>query len=251
MHIKHLIASMTLIMTVQATSAALNQSESIEKSILNHAQQSQKTISTSADNNLELLNEIKSLKENIDQLTVYQQHLQRLLTSQQNELSSLDIQLNELTETKQSIVPLMYKMLDALTQYVDDDFPLRKTARKARVNSLKTLMVRADIADAEKYRRIMEAYQIELDYVNKLSVYLGPITVDNEKKQVEILHLGHLSLIARSLNKQHYWVWNNQQQQWTSWEKETQQLDHAYLVANKLASPALLFLPLSIAEVNQ
>lgn len=251
MYIKHLIASITLIMAVQANSAALNQSESIEKSILNHAQQSQKTISTSADNNLELLNEIKSLKENIDQLTVYQQHLKGLLTSQQNELSSLDIQLNELTETKQSIVPLMYKMLETLTQYVDGDLPLRKTAREARVNTLKALMVRADIADAEKYRRIMEAYQIELDYVNKLSVYLGPISVNSEEKQVEILHLGHLSLIARSLDKHHYWVWDNQQQQWASWEKDTQQLDHAYLVANKLASPSLLFLPLSIAEVNQ
>jgi len=250
MHIKHLIASMTILITVQANGADLVKSESIEKSILNHAQQTQQNIANSADNNLELQNEIKVLQESIAQLSVYQAHLQRLLSSQQDELGSIDLQLNELTETKQSIVPLMYKMLDQLTAYIDNDLPLRKKIRTQRLTKLKQLMVRADVADAEKYRRIMEAYQIELDYVNKLSVYLGPITIAGTEKQVEILHLGHISLVARSLDKNSYWVWDNNQQQWNNWEADPQTLDHAYLVANKLASPSLLLMPLSLAEVN-
>ncbi|WP_413701865.1 DUF3450 domain-containing protein [Psychromonas sp. KJ10-10] len=251
MYLYTLIASIGLLTMVQVNGASLNQSESVEKSILSASQQSQKTISSSADLTIEHQNEIKSLQESISQLSVYQKHLNALLASQESELASLDSQLNELGETKQSVVPLMYKMLEQLDTYIENDLPLHKATRTERVNKLKALMVRADIADAEKYRRIMEAYQIELDYVSKLSTYLGPITVNNIEKQAEILHLGHLSIIARSLDKQTYWVWNNTNKQWENRIENTQQLDHAYSVANQQVPPALLALPLSIAEVTQ
>lgn len=249
MYLYTLIASISLLTMGQVNGASLNQSESVEKSILSASQQSQKAISSSADLAIEHQNEIKSLQESISQLSVYQKHLNALLASQESELASLDSQLNELGETKQSVVPLMYKMLEHLHIYID--LPLHKASRTDRVKKLKALMVRADITDAEKYRRIMEAYQIELDYVSKLSTYLGPITVNKIEKQAEILHLGHLSIIARSLDKQTYWVWNDTNKQWENRIEDTLQLDHAYSVANQEIPPALLALPLSIAEVTQ
>ncbi|MCV5804624.1 DUF3450 domain-containing protein, partial [Escherichia coli] len=68
------------------------------------------------------------------------------------------------------------------------------------------MMTRADVADAEKFRRILEAYQIEMDYGTKLGVYQGKINLgDNEAVEADILYLGRLSLVARSLSGETFW----------------------------------------------
>jgi hypothetical protein len=104
------------------------------------------------------------------------------------------------------------------------------------------------VSDAEKYRRILEAYQIELDYVNKLGTYTGLLNIDGSKRQVELLYLGHVSFIARSIDGQHYWVWKQSKNAWVSLNEANNALNNAYLVANKTTIPALLTLPLSIQQ---
>lgn len=62
----------------------------------------------------------------------------------------------------------MYKMIDGLKNTVKNDKPLRAEQRYQRIEKLETMMTIANVSDAEKYRRILEAYQIELDYGTSL-----------------------------------------------------------------------------------
>lgn len=108
-------------------------------------------------------------------------------------------------------------------------------------------MTRADVSDAEKYRRILEAYQIELDYGTKLGLYQDQITVDAGSREVDILHLGRVSLVARSLNGTKFWSWNQSDKQWQSADSSMKsELDKAFNIAAKQAAPSLITLPVSL-----
>jgi hypothetical protein len=110
------------------------------------------------------------------------------------------------------------------------------------------MMTRADVADAEKFRRILEAYQIEMDYGTKIGIYQGKITLEgNDQVEADILYLGRVSLVARSLSGEQFWSWSQQQNAWQSVGSEQKsELDKAFAMANKQIAPSMLTLPVSL-----
>ncbi len=122
-------------------------------------------------------------------------------------MTSIDTQLQQINATRQGVVPLMYQMLAGLEEQIKQDKPIRIETRLARLDELKSLMPQADVSDAEKYRRILEAYQIEMDYGLKLGSYRSLINVGSDI-EAEQLYLGRLALVARSLDRHQYWSWD-------------------------------------------
>ncbi|UGA57288.1 DUF3450 domain-containing protein [Vibrio sp. VB16] len=252
MRLKSIAALSLVAVTGFVNAGSLTESAKVEQAIIKDAGRSQHVVSDSSDHAFDLQSEIDSLKAEVDGLTIYKDHLGNLILSQEQELSSVESQLDDIAETRQSIVPLMYQMLDGLATYIEHDMPIRLDARVDRVTQLRQLMIQADISDAEKFRRILEAYQIELDYVNKLGTYTSAIEIDGVIREAEQLYLGHVSFIARSLDKKEYWVWSDQKKTWSSLNSALiSDLDNAFLVANKRVAPTLLLLPLSTQEVNK
>lgn len=149
----------------------LQKSQNVETQITNNAANSQKKISASSDKAMQLEADIAALKQEVNNLTVYNTHLEGLIASQNSELEGFDSQLSQIDDTRQAIVPLMYEMLDGLKKLNAEDRPIRVDARSKRLESLNEMMTQADISDAEKYRRILEAYQIEMDYGTKMGAY--------------------------------------------------------------------------------
>lgn len=215
---------------------------------------SQKKIDKSSNSAIELQAEIEQLSEQVKNLEVYRNHLQALVDNQKQEMVSLDKQIEEIKDTRQGIVPLMYQMIDGLQTILEQDKPIRLQARTDRLEQLKSLMPRADVSDAEKFRRILEAYQIEMDYGRKLGSYQGQISLtDNESVDADILYLGRVALIARNPNATQYWTWNQAQKQWQPLESSYKSdLDTAYSLAAKQIAPTLITLPVSLvnAEAN-
>lgn len=213
---------------------------------------SQRTIDKSSAAAMELQSEIEQLSEEVKNLAVYRDHLASLVVSQESEISSLQQQIVEINQTRQGIVPLMYQMIDGLQTNLSQDKPIRLTAREDRIEKLKALMPRADVSDAEKYRRILEAYQIEMDYGSKLGIYQDKIQLaDNDTVEADILYLGRVALIARNLNATKYWSWDQKQQQWLSVESGNKaDLDTAFNLANQQIAPTLLTLPVSLTKAE-
>jgi septal ring factor EnvC (AmiA/AmiB activator) len=235
-----------------ATSQTLEQSKIIEKSITAEAAKGQQSIDSSYEKSLQLEAEIASLKAEVDSLEVYRNHLQGMIKNQDAEIESFDEQLNAIEGTRKSIVPLMYNMLDGLETHIAQDRPIRLEARLKRVQKLQDMMTKADISDAEKYRRLLEAYQIELDYGTKLGSYKGLIEVEGQAIEAEQLYLGRLSLVARSSNRQHYWAWDAKQQSWqVQGNQVALDIDKAFNLANKQAAPTLLNLPVSVNQTQE
>ena len=235
----------TLFASVSSAASDIDQALDIQDKSLSASAKSQKRIDSSDERIQRLKAEVEQLKADVDNLSVYQKHLTRLLESQQQEQESLDSQLNQIQVTRQGLVPLMYHMLDGLKRLADSTVPVKKTQRNERITRLEKLMTRSDVSDAEKYRLILDAYQTEIEYGNKLGVYSERITINGELREVEILHLGRLSLIARSLNGERYWQWDSITQQWQTGETGIKdELEKAYQIAHQRLAPDFITLPI-------
>jgi regulator of replication initiation timing len=246
------VVSLALSSSNLVYSKPLAKAERVEQTILTDAQKSQIKINSSVERTQQLRLEVDQLRQEIADLTTYQNHLDTLIESQVQMIHSIDHQLDQIAETRQGIVPLMYDMLDGLSAYVAQGVPIRLDERLERISKLQQMMGQAHITDAERFRRILEAYQIELDYVSQLGSYVGTIEVDGLTRSAELLYLGQLSFIARSLDKQHYWRWDQSTTRWRILAHSVNaDLNQAFLLASKSIPPALLRLPLSIQAVSR
>ncbi|MEF2507517.1 DUF3450 domain-containing protein [Vibrio mimicus] len=235
-----------------AHAASLDQAQAIQNSTNQASAQSQQKIDRSAEKTLVLRAEIEQLNEEVKNLQIYRNHLQSLVANQEQEMASLEQQTEEIKRTRQGIVPLMYDMIEGLEEWVAQDKPIRLTARQERIAKLKELMPRADVSDAEKYRRILEAYQIELDYGNKLGTYQAQIALSSAQQvEAEVLYLGRLVLLARSLDGEQFWNWDAKQRSWQALsDANKSDLNAAYQLAQQQIAPTLLNLPVSLTAAE-
>lgn len=240
------LALVMLSMPLATSADELEKAKAIEGNTTKAAAQSQKRINSSSESTLKMRAEIEQLQDQIKNLTIYRDHLNTMVEHQGKEAESLHLQIEEIKETRQGVVPLMYRMLDSLTVWVENDTPIKHEQRMERVLKLGDLMGRADVTDAEKFRRILEAYQVEIDYGTKLGAYQGKITADGDSREVDVLHLGRVSLVARSLDGQNYWYWSNADQQWQGVDSAAGvDIDTAFAIAGKQVAPSLISLPVS------
>jgi len=215
------------------------------------AQNSQQHVDNLSDETIQMLAEYRETLRQIESLRAYNEQLNKLVVSQKGELDSMALQLRNIETTQRDIVPLMLKMIETMAQFVSLDIPFLPEERQLRVLQLQTLMERADVSLAEKYRRILEAYQVETEYGRTIEAYRGELMLaEGQTRTVEFLRIGRVSLYYLSLDGLEAGIWH--QGQW-------QQLDDGYRqsisqglkVAKKQLPPDLLVLPVKTAEVAQ
>jgi len=214
------------------------------------AQKSQQQIDNLSDETTQMLAEYRETLRQTDSLRAYNDQLNKLVISQKAELESIDLQLRNIETTQRDIVPLMLSMIDTMVQFVELDVPFLPEERQQRVQQLQTLMERADVTLAEKYRRILEAYQVETEYGRTIEAYQGELTLDESSRTVDFLRIGRVSLYYLTLDGLEAGIWN--QQQWTKLDDSYRQnISQALKVAKKQLPPDLLVLPVRTVEAAQ
>ncbi|MGO2406049.1 MAG: DUF3450 domain-containing protein [Vibrio litoralis] len=250
--LKGITLALLAISSFSAQADSLDNARSIERQTNQVAKNAQQKIDANSDQSFQLQAEVERLQDQVDNLSLYQTHLKKLVASQEAEKVSIDEQLTNIEETRQGVVPLMYHMIDGLESSLEQGAPVRFASREKRLDELKTLMGRSDISDAEKYRRILEAYQIEMDYGSKLGIYEDQINLtQDDVRQVDLLYVGKVVLLARSKDAQHAWLWSQAKQQWQEVPADQKpDINQAYALANKQQAPSLLHLPLSVTQAS-
>ena len=145
---------------------------------------SQKKIDQLSEKTRELYNDYKNTLRQLHSYKLYNKNLQELIESQKQEIESYDVQLAQIDDTQRDVIPLMIKMVDTLDEFIQLDQPFLLNERQNRVNELRTLLSRSDIATSEKYRRIMEAYQVEMEYGRTIEAYRGSLEYNGENRSV-------------------------------------------------------------------
>ena len=179
----------------------------------------------------------------VDSLNKYNEQLARQVKSQDAEVASLEQQLGALQVTEREVQPLMQQMVETLDQFVTLDAPFLLDERSKRVANLKDMMERADVAIAEKYRRILEAYQIELEYGRTLDAYQGKLGEGDAARIVDFVRLGRVSLMYQTLDGSETGYWNQAKREWQRDDSYSKAVKDALHVAKKIGAPDLLRVP--------
>jgi len=215
------------------------------------AQASQQRIDQVVDQTDDLTSEYKQIMKQIDGLTVYNDYIQRQITSQEQELTQLQLSLEQVGIVERQIMPLMIRMLDGLEQFIGLDKPFLMDERRNRVSRLRSLMERADVTLAEKFRSLTEAFQIENDFGRTIEVYKDALVLDEANLEVNVLRLGRVGLYYQTNDASATGRWDGAAKQWQPLtnSKARNQVRRGIRIARKLVAPDLLLLEIPAPEV--
>jgi len=193
-----------------------------------------------------LTSEYRNLLNQIESLRAYNKQLSAVVNDQREAIDSINQEMTTLEQTNRAIVPMIIEMVDALGKLVEADLPFKKDERQERVASLENMLGDSDFTTAEKYRKVTEAYGIELDYGSTVDSYLGTLP---SGKQVDFLRVGRTTLIYQTLNQEVSGWWNPAKNDFETLDRQyNSEIKEAIRIAKKQASPNLAGLPVMGAE---
>lgn len=192
--------------------------------------------------------EYRGVLKEVEGLSVYIQQLNKQLASQQKELTDIEASIRQVVLIERQVSPLMLRMIEALELFVKADVPFLYEERINRVNNLKDMMGRSDVTVAEKYRKVMGAYQTEMDYGRTIEAYRGELEISGANREVDFLRTGRVAWVFQTLDGQSVGVWDQAGGTW-------KQLDSAYKskvlqairIAREQAAPSLIQMPITAA----
>ncbi|MCE9684962.1 DUF3450 domain-containing protein [Shewanella sp. AS16] len=230
----------------------LTDAQKADSKIHADAAASQKKVDKYFDQAQDMLFEYGSVADERESLKSYNDYVAKLVADQESSMKSIQDDINGVDKLRQGVVPLMFKMVDTLEQFVKLDLPFNTQVRTERVENLKNLLNTAEVTLAEKYRLILDAYSIEREYGNFVAVNTGKLNLDGKEVLVDFFNLGRVALYAQSLDQKTAWMYNTETKGWD-------ELDSSYLrditkgirIARKQGALDLFALPIPAAETAQ
>lgn len=243
-----IVGAFALTASNYAAADALKDLQKAEATIVKASTKSQVKINNLYEQSQELLAEYRGVIDEAEVLKGYNDHVQRMVDDQKANIASLQKQIDGIEETKQKVVPLMYKMIDTLEQFVAADIPVNVAGRNERIAMLKKVMGDSNVSVSEQFRLVLEAYEIEANYGSIFAAYQGELDLGDRKITADFVHMGRIALLAQSLDMKNAWVWNNSTKSWDALGEEfLKPVTTAVRMARKQLSPNLTELPVFAA----
>ena len=225
-------------------------SEVVQRTITKQAataelhRQSQKKIESLDDKTQTVLERYLNMVDEREVLQASNKHFERLVLRQATEIRHIQSQIEELAETRRAIIPLVMRMNSVIQQFVSLDIPFLPTERSQRSKVLHELVENDENSVADQFRRILQAYQIEVDYGRTIDAYETQISFEGSLLSVQILRIGRIGLYYLSQDEKQVGHWDHRAKQWTALDASHRRtIKDAIAVARKQLPPQLLELP--------
>jgi hypothetical protein len=209
----------------------------------------QQRVEQVADQTDALLASYKTELKVVDGLKVYNGLLQRQIDNQEAEKAALAESMDSVALIERQIIPMMTSMIDSLEDFVELDTPFLLDERRDRIGKLRSMMERSDVTAAEKFRQVVEAYQIENDYGRTIEAYKGSVEINGNQQEVDFLRIGRVSLSYQSIGGNYTGAWDTSAGAFVEVAPETYKANVAQgiRVARKQVAPDLLTVPVPAA----
>ncbi|MDP5072225.1 MAG: DUF3450 domain-containing protein [Congregibacter sp.] len=216
------------------------------------ARESQVKVDRLADETRNLLDDYKTVMKQIDGLRVYNARLQRQIDNQLRRIADIDDSIDQVTVIQRQMTPLVIRMIDGLEQFVEMDVPFNLEERRQRIEFLKTNVDRADLTVAEKFRQVLEAYNIELQYGRGFETYTDTIDLGTGARDVDFLRIGRIALVYQTSDGAEAGAWNNQTRSWEPLPTGdyASAIRKGVRIAKKTATIELLNMPIAAPEAQ-
>lgn len=215
------------------------------------AQDSQARIDVLADQTREMASAYRDAMRQADQLEAYVAQIERLVAAQKAELDARAAELAGVEDTRARSLPLLREMWRALRDFVQLDLPFLANERGRRVAELERMLDQPGVTMAEKYRRLIEAYQVEAEYGRTVEASRDVVKLDDGERTVDVLRVGRIGLYYVELDGSSASFWDVGTHAWKTLSgADRAHVERALLVARKAVPPEWLEVPLDVAEAR-
>ena len=209
------------------------------------ANKSQQKVNKLTEQTQTKLQQFKTVNKEFDGLQVYNLQMQQQIDHQLSQLDELATSMEQVSIIERQISPLMSRMITTLESFVALDVPFLEQERAKRITDLKEMITRSDIAVSEKFRRVLEAYQVEVDYGRTIEAYTGILTVDGSEKDVDFLRIGRVSLVYKTRDGNTMGVWQKSSKSWQPLDSDYRLgINKGLRIARKQLAPDLMIVPI-------
>lgn len=179
------------------------------------------------------------------QLAAYAEQLEQEAAVEENKRAGIEAELKRVATTGTELAPLTQRMLAELETFIASDLPFLHEVRQQRIAELKTLLADPQRGNAEKFRRVLEAWRSEAEYGYSLGA--EDVTTDCEGKAgaSTLVRVGRIGLYCLSADGKQAAYWDAQAKHWTAMDDgdDVEQVALAVSIARAKAQPELLVLP--------
>jgi glutamine amidotransferase PdxT len=217
------------------------------------AQASQAKVDKIVDSSQARLVEYRSLLKQVEGLKVYNNQLSTQIESQLRLIDKFEDSTAQVAIIERQMLPLIMKMVESLGQFVDLDMPFHEQERAERMLFLEENLERADVDISEKFRQVLEVYQIENEYGRKIDSYSKIINIDGTDHEVDILRIGRVAMVAQTKDTKLSAAYDNKAKKWITVDNGTYRnsIKNGIRMANKQATIGVMTMPIQSAEVAQ
>ena len=241
----------TLVIAISGSVFAqfVDQVLSADKRRLNLAQQSQERINGVVEGTRSLEDQYRAINKEIDGLKVYNRLMRAQVDGQVATLDDIGLSMDQVDVINRQIFPLMERMIDGLDQSVRLDIPFLMKERVERVNKLKEILSLSNVSVAEKFRKVMEAYQIENDYGTTSDYYTATLEVEGDTaRSFNVLRIGRVGLYIQSDDAKITGRWDKESNQYVYDDSSRNEVRKGMRMARQLIAPELIKVPVPAAE---
>ncbi len=202
-----------------------------------------------SDQASELTFEYRDQAKLVDGLEIYNAGMRRTIAEQERTIAEYDESIAQAAELQRQVAPLMERMMVALEQFVSLDIPFQIEERQERLDTIRATFDDSSVNVAERFRLVLQAYQIENDYGRGIAHYTDTLEIDGVERDVDLLRVGRIALLYQTSDQSSTGVWDKSTNQWVA-------LDDAYRrpvalgirMAQDLETTQLLELPIAAPE---
>ncbi len=245
-----LAAGITALVCVGGAQAQLDQALQVARQSTQQGAQAQEQINQLADDADNAERQYLALQEQIQGQEVYLEQQRVFLRSQENELTSLQSQLERVGGIERDLAPMLLEMYVRLEAFVDQDLPFQIESRRERLAEIEEALGDAAIPPAEKYRVLLNAYEAEAAAGRSLRAYSQEVMVDGVPQQADILQVGRVALIRRVGGGVEMLTKANPE-----WRPVpggmSANVDRAFRIANEVTTPEVFVAPVPGPETAQ
>jgi hypothetical protein len=185
----------------------------------------------------------------VEGLKVYNDQLAKQLEAQTKAQAEIRASIAQAADLGPQVAPILTKMLASLEQFIQADLPFKRQERLESIGDLKALMLNSEAANSDRFRNIMDIYNVEIEYGDTYEAYPDSVSIDGVDTPVDMLRVGRLALYYQTKDQKNSGMWDRASNSWVALDSShNREIRKAIKVAAKTIAPELMNLPISAPE---
>jgi chromosome segregation ATPase len=163
---------------------------------------------------VKMVAEVERLQHQQQQLQAEKMLLTRQVDASRADIAELQRAIAESQHLTAQMQPLLQDTVQQLEKQVDHDLPFLAQERQARLQNLNVALADEKLSLGEKFRRVMEALQVEIEYGSNVDVTQRTLQLNGREVLMNQVRIGRLAMFAQSLDGQRSVIYDLASQRW-------------------------------------